>query len=120
MNEPVMVNLDYDEISIKWAEIKEWSDTGGDDIQFYKVEFFNRTCYLSDTVACTGKYSEGVWQELTTFKTQLNKLDKKHSTMNKNSHISRDKLFEYRICAQNGVGMGACSPITKILTDTIP
>ena len=54
MNEPVMVNVDYDEISIKWAEIKEWSDTGGDDIQYYKVEFFNRTCYLTDTIPCTG------------------------------------------------------------------
>jgi len=53
MNSPVMVNVDYNEISIKWNEIKDWSDTGGDDIQYYKVEFFNKTCYLGDTIDCT-------------------------------------------------------------------
>ena len=48
-----MVNVDYNEISIKWDEIKDWSDTGGDDIQYYKVEFYNKTCYSGDSIDCT-------------------------------------------------------------------
>ena len=57
--------------------------------------------------------------ELTTKSSQGIKTTFTHA-LPADQHFSRDKLFDYRICAENGVGMGACSPVTQILTDTIP
>ena len=35
-------------------------------------------------------------------------------------HFSKNREYEYRICAKNGVGMGACSEALSVLTDTVP
>jgi hypothetical protein len=45
MPAPQMVQVDYNEISIMWNQITDWQDTGGDDIQYYQVEFLDKPCY---------------------------------------------------------------------------
>jgi hypothetical protein len=45
MNAPVEVSVEYNSIQFKWSSISDWSDTGGDDIIYYKVEFLKKECY---------------------------------------------------------------------------
>ena len=35
MNAPTEVSTDYNQIQIRWDPISDWSDTGGDDINYY-------------------------------------------------------------------------------------
>ena len=64
MNPPIEVEGKYNEISMRWAPISGWADTGGDDVIQSKDEFLNKPCYDGDTLDCTGQ--TGTWVELTT------------------------------------------------------
>lgn len=113
---PTTTSIDYNSIKLTWDPISDWADTGGDDIIYYKVEFLDKTCYLDDVNSCEGE--EGTWLELTKESTQLAQTTYEHVSP---THFSRFRLFEYRICAKNKVGMGACSVENlKITTDNCP
>ena len=96
MNPPIEVDVFYNQIFMRWDAISDWSDTGGDDIIYYKVEFLDKPCYSGDTLDCTGQL--GTWLELTDFDTQGILTTFVHE-IPADQHFSRNKFFEYRICA---------------------
>jgi hypothetical protein len=63
MNAPLELQVDYNAIYFNWSAISQWSETGGDDIIYYKVEFLYLPCYDGDLLNCTGQ--PGTWLELT-------------------------------------------------------
>jgi hypothetical protein len=54
MNSPVEVMTEYNEIVMTWAPIEAWADTGGDNIIYYEVQFFEKPCYENDVDDCAG------------------------------------------------------------------
>ena len=54
MNSPIEVKTDFNMIWISWTPILAWSDTGGDSIVYYQVEFLEKPCYANDFDDCTG------------------------------------------------------------------
>ncbi len=54
MNTPIEKQTDYNSIFIGWTPISDWSDTGGDNIIYYQLQFLNKPCYLNDIDSCAG------------------------------------------------------------------
>ena len=87
---------------------------GRDNIIYYLLEYFNRPCYSDSAITCTTGYVEpddGTWLELTSYSDTANRLagTKTHST---GTFFFPNQLFDYRMRAKNGVGIGFPSSIT--------
>ena len=115
LNTPVMRSVTYNSISFGWASISSTADTGGDPINNYLVYWYERPCYLSDYLDCSLEVPDlGTWVNLSNITTSPYRYT--HSA----THFHPGTDFHYRVCGQNGVGLGACSANLTITTDDAP
>ena len=98
MNNPTLVGVTPNSISLTWSPISLASDTGGDDVIFYHLKWKGTplTNYPTDTMiltAFTHTLSSGIF--------------------------SSGSKQNYQVCAQNGVGEGNCGTI-EVFADKVP
>lgn len=102
MNPPTLHSTEPTLIAINWTSITDDSYTGRDAIIYYEVQY---------------KANSGdSWAALTTNDGTL-KYSYEHSMPQK---FAPNTNVYYRLCVQNGVGMGACSTELTVLTDDYP
>ena len=102
MNTPTASTISPKSITIAWSAITADADTGRDSVIYYQLQH-RQTSSDSWTILNTNTAVL-----ITTF-----------------SHVSatvypQNFNFEYKVCAQNQVGMGACSSTLIVLTDETP
>ena len=118
MNDPTNNETLYNAIYLQWDPISSAADTGGDPVSYYYVNFYNRPCYSADASDCTVEDPTlGSWTEVSSKATQGASTSFVHTCA---THFHPASNYEYRICAINGVGFGACSNSILVLTDDIP
>jgi hypothetical protein len=103
MNNPTLVAVTPNSISLTWSPISLTSDTGGDDVIFYHLKWEETT---------------GNYQVLTNYPTSTTIITSFTHTLPSGIFPSGSNQ-NYRVCAQNGVGEGACGTIT-VGADKVP
>ena len=103
MNSPTVVAVDPSSISLTWTPISVAADTGGDDVIYYHVKW---------------QASPGVYTALTNYPTTTTLLTSYTHTLSSGIFASGSSVY-YEVCAQNGVGEGACGLLT-VTADKIP
>ena len=123
MNAPTNISEVYNAIQMDWTIITDLTDIGRDTIIYYKLEWFERPCYSDLSLTCGTNYNEptdGEWKEITDFTDSANRLATTKIHYSTGVAFPPNKDFEYRMRAQNGVGMGVASAITVVRTDDVP
>ncbi len=104
MNNPTLVGVTPNSFSLTWSPISLPADTGRDDVIYYHVKWLP-----------TGGTT---YQVLTNYPTSTTILTSYTHTLSSGIFLSGTKQ-NYQICAQNGVGEGACGTI-EVEADKIP
>lgn len=104
MNSPTINSVNPKDITIEWTGISAEVDTGRDSVIFYHVKWEQTT---------------NVWTTLTTWPTTTTMLTKFTHTLSGTNVFPSGSTQYYKVCAQNGVGEGACSSV-GILADFVP
>ena len=103
MNNPTLVGVTPNSISLSWTPISLATDTGGDDVIFYHLKW---------------EATPGNFQVLTNYPTSTTILTSFTHTLSSGIFTS-GSTQNYQVCAQNGVGEGACGTIA-VGADKVP
>lgn len=118
---PMTSMIRYNSIDLYWTSLTTSTEMGRDIVLYYRIEFFDRSCYAtsySTLASCTTAFTvdDGTWTDITTGVTKI-ELSKSHTT---STFFSEGKNFDYRVRAINGVGYGPYSDTLTIMTPTRP
>ena len=109
MNTPTLVSVNPDSIQIQWTPITLDADTGRDSINFYHVQWDQgKGIAVND------------WLTVTDYPTSSTLITSFTHTLTTGIVFKSGSYQNYQICAQNGVGLGACSSPLQITADSIP
>jgi hypothetical protein len=117
---PTNTSVAYNAIALSWTALTTTTEIGRDPITYYRLDFFNRKCYDDTALTCTTTFVEpddGSWVELTSSSTSPLATTKTHTTTSK---FAENKLYNYRVSASNGVGMGIYSSTISVQTPYKP
>lgn len=64
MNTPTTVYIDYNAIKLAWDPITLPADTGSDDIIYYMVQFYDKTCFYGNDIDSCPNDNIGTWTEV--------------------------------------------------------
>jgi hypothetical protein len=103
MNNPTLVGVTPNSVSLTWSPISLPADTGRDNVIYYHVKW---------------QPTGGTYQVLTNFPTSTTILTSYTHTLS-SGIFSSGTMQNYQICAENGVGEGACGTI-EVEADKIP
>lgn len=119
MNAPTVTSTEFNQIDLEWTAITSDEDTGNDPVIYYRVEHYVRPCYSStDLTLCDAESdSLGSWVEVSNQASQGTLTTFAHTTLTK---FYPSTTFYYKICAINGVGLGACSDTAEAYTVGLP
>ena len=104
MNSPTRNSVSPTEITIDWTEISADVDTGRDPIVYYHVKW---------------EQTPNVWTTLTNWPSSTTILTKFTHTLQGSNIFPSGSTQYYKICAENGVGEGACGS-AGIVADLVP
>ncbi len=108
MNNPTMVSVDPGSIAVKWSTITLDTDTGRDNVIFYHLYWDKGLGVAAND-----------WQTLTDYPTSTSLITSFTHTLASGSVFTSGSTQTYKVCAQNGVGLGACGSV-GITADSVP
>ena len=103
MSQPTLIGVWYNKISLNWTSETLVAYTGNDPIIYYEV-MYKPNSTASYTALTTS--SQGLFYN--------------YDHIMSSGSFPSGVTFNYTICAQNGVGMGACSADFTVTTDSVP
>lgn len=104
MNTPVATQVTPSSITLTWTELTLSSQTGGDAVTFYELEW---------------EQTSGVWVALTSQATDGKVLTKTH-TLSVGQIFPSGSTIKYRARGMNGVGFGVYSATCSVQADSVP
>jgi hypothetical protein len=104
MNTPVATQVTPSSITLTWTELTLSSQTGGDAVTYYELEWEETT---------------GVWVALTSQATDGKVLTKTH-TLSAGQIFPSGSSIKYRARGMNGVGFGVYSATCSVQADSVP